>query len=150
MDFFLTVGPVFPVIIKAIGIWKSHLMLGLVSCGAAVATAFAQEFWHIIISYSILQGNSPIPLRLHQLRWKRLCHFYDRCCLKNLLNRYSRQTLFIIAHKSVIGKFCSLFATANAAIYCHLLYLSTHPCVYIIISLGMLASLMLNRGQIHL
>ena len=36
-------------------------MLGLVTCGAAVATAFAEEFWHVIISYSIIQCIFAIP-----------------------------------------------------------------------------------------
>lgn len=39
-----------------LGTWKCTLVGGLLMCAGAVATAFATEFWHVIISYGIVQG----------------------------------------------------------------------------------------------
>ncbi|XP_067930835.1 monocarboxylate transporter 12-like [Watersipora subatra] len=52
---FLT-GPLTSLIIEVIGIWKTHALAGVILCVGAVATAFATQFWHVVISYSLLQG----------------------------------------------------------------------------------------------
>ncbi|XP_067930002.1 monocarboxylate transporter 14-like [Watersipora subatra] len=54
---FLT-GPLISLIIEVIGIWRTHMLAGVMLCVGAVATAFATQFWHVVVSYSLLQGSA--------------------------------------------------------------------------------------------
>ena len=44
-------------IVNTIGIWKSHLLAGILLCSGSIATAYATEFWHCVISYGFLKGK---------------------------------------------------------------------------------------------
>ncbi|XP_067930839.1 monocarboxylate transporter 5-like [Watersipora subatra] len=49
-------GPLISLIIEVIGIWRTHMLAGVLLCVGAIATSFATQFWHVVVSYSLLQG----------------------------------------------------------------------------------------------
>ncbi|XP_067930838.1 monocarboxylate transporter 14-like [Watersipora subatra] len=51
-------SPLISLIIEVIGIWRTHMVAGGMLCVGAVATAFATQFWHVVVSYSLLQGSA--------------------------------------------------------------------------------------------
>ena len=53
---FLTAGPLITVVIHAIGTWKTQLIGALLLLGSSIASGFATEYWHVIISYGIVEG----------------------------------------------------------------------------------------------
>lgn len=54
-DFLL--GPFLTMVMQLIGHWKFHLVGATLTFGASLATAFASEYWHVILSFSIIQGK---------------------------------------------------------------------------------------------
>ena len=60
--FLMIVAPVFSLIIETFGIWKTHLMAGMLLCGGVVATAFSNQYYHVIISYALVEGKSHLSL----------------------------------------------------------------------------------------
>lgn len=52
----LLLGPLLTYTLHKLGAWKFALAGGVLTCGGAIGTSFASEFWHAIVSFSIVQG----------------------------------------------------------------------------------------------
>ena len=55
--FHLVLGPIVVIIIHLIGPWKTQMLAATMILGSSVATAFATQYWHVIVSYAIVQGE---------------------------------------------------------------------------------------------
>ena len=42
---------------QVIGHWKFHLIGAALTLCATIATAFASQYWHVIVSFAIVEGN---------------------------------------------------------------------------------------------
>ena len=42
---------------NAVGTWQTQLTGAFLLIGSSVATAFATQYWHVIISYAIVEGK---------------------------------------------------------------------------------------------
>ena len=45
------------VFMNAVGTWQTQLIGAFLLVGSSVATAFATKYWHVIISYAIVEGQ---------------------------------------------------------------------------------------------
>ena len=44
-------------LMQVIGHWKFHLIGAALTLRPTIATAFASQYWHVIVSFAIVQGN---------------------------------------------------------------------------------------------
>ena len=50
-------GPVISVIMHKIGTWRTQMIAAMLLIGSSIATSFATQYWHVIISYAITEGR---------------------------------------------------------------------------------------------
>ena len=50
-------GPVISVIMHKIGTWRTQMIAAMLVIGSSIATSFATQYWHVIISYAIIEGR---------------------------------------------------------------------------------------------
>ena len=50
-------GPVISVIMHKIGTWRTQMIAAMLLIGSSIATSLATQYWHVIISYAIIEGR---------------------------------------------------------------------------------------------
>ena len=49
-------------LMQVIGYWRVHLIGAALTLCAAIATAFASQYWHVIVSFAVVQGKGIIVI----------------------------------------------------------------------------------------
>ena len=49
-------------LMQVIGHWRVHLIGAALTLCATIATAFASQYWHVIVSFAVVQGKAIIVI----------------------------------------------------------------------------------------
>ena len=63
-------------LMQVIEYWRVHLIGAALTLCAAIATAFASQYWHVIVSFAVVQGKGIIAILGPVLTY--LCLFIKR------------------------------------------------------------------------
>ena len=55
-------GPFLTMLMQVIGYWRVHLIGAALTLCAAIATTFASQYWHVIVSFAVVQGKGIIAI----------------------------------------------------------------------------------------
>ena len=55
-------GPFLTMVMQVIGHWRVHLIGAALTLCATIATAFASQYWHVIVSFAVVQGKAIIVI----------------------------------------------------------------------------------------